>query len=62
MNTYIERFKNFVSELTELSLKYGITIQSVGGITIFEEGELKQVEYSDDYTSGDLIPFHKYHP
>jgi len=50
-----ERFELFTKELSELTMKYGITIQSVGGVRIFEEGELLEVEYSSDYTSGDLF-------
>jgi len=54
-----QRFELFTNELSELSNKYGITIQSVGGVKIFEEGELLEVEYSNDSTSGDLFPYVK---
>jgi len=54
-----ERFELFTAELSKLSNKYGITIQSVGGVRIFEEGELLEVKYSNDYTSGDLYPYVK---
>ena len=52
-----ERFELFTDELSKLSNKYGILIISVGGVTIFEEGELLEVEYSNDSTSGDLHPY-----
>jgi len=52
-----ERFKLFTAELSKLSDKYGILITSVGGVTIFEEGELLGVKYSNDSTSGDLHPY-----
>jgi len=54
-----ERFELFTEELSKLTMKYGITIQSVGGVRIFEEGELLEVEYSSDSTSGDLYPYVK---
>ena len=54
-----ERFELFTEELSKLSNKYGVTIQSVGGVRIFEEGELLEVKYSSDYTSGDLYPYVK---
>jgi len=54
-----ERFELFTKELSKLTMKYDITIQSIGGITIFEEGESLEVEYSSDSTSGDLFPYVK---
>jgi hypothetical protein len=50
-----ERFETFTKELSHLSVRYGITIQSIGGVIIWDEGELSEVEYSNDSTSGDLI-------
>ena len=55
--TYQERFEAFTEELSKLSNKYGILIASVGGVNIFEEGELLEVKYSNDSTSGDLHPY-----
>ena len=52
-----ERFEAFTEELSKLSNKYGILITSVGGVRIFEEGELADVKYSDDSASGDLHPY-----
>jgi len=44
-----ERFEAFTEELSKLSNKYGILITSVG--------ELLEVKYSNDSTSGDLYPY-----
>lgn len=49
----IRNFKKFRNELTKLSLKYGVALKSIGGVMI---GEISDIEYSDDYTSGDLYP------
>jgi len=54
-----ERFELFTEELSKLSNKYGVTIQSIGGVRIFAEGELLEVQYSSDSTSGDLYPYVK---
>jgi len=54
-----QKFEAFTKELSELSNKYGITITSVGGVRIFEEGELLEVKYSSDSISGDLFPYMK---
>lgn len=44
-------FQAFTKELAKLSLKYGVAIQSIGGVEI---GELSSIVYSNDPTSGDL--------
>lgn len=49
-----ERFEAFTKELAIISSKYGIVIQSTGGVSIYNKDETIQVEYSTDYTSGDL--------
>ncbi|HSA07312.1 MAG TPA: hypothetical protein P5556_10075 [Candidatus Gastranaerophilales bacterium] len=46
-------YQAFIRELTELSKEYGIAVKSIGGIQI---GKIQEIEYSDDETSGDLIP------
>ena len=46
-------FKRFRFELTKLSQKYGIAIKSIGGVMV---GEIADIEYSNDPTSGDLYP------
>jgi len=46
-------FKKFRTELARISKKYGIAINSVGGVMI---GEIADIEYSNDPTSGDLYP------
>jgi radical SAM superfamily enzyme YgiQ (UPF0313 family) len=52
--TRMKRFDDFVKELEKLSAKYGITVQSVGDVSIYGEGETAAVQYSRDETSGDL--------
>jgi len=47
------KYQSFIRELTQLSKDYGIAIKSIGGVQI---GEIKEIEYSNDETSGDLIP------
>ena len=48
-----ERFEKFTQELAKLSKKYGIAIKAIGGVKI---GDILDIEYSNDYTSGDLYP------
>ncbi len=49
----IENFLKFKNELTKLSKKYGVAIKAIGGVKI---GGIADIEYNDDYTSGDLYP------
>jgi hypothetical protein len=51
----MKRFDDFVKALEKLSVKYGVTIQSVGGVSIYDEGDIAAIEYSRDPTSGDLM-------
>lgn len=48
-----QRFEKFTQELAKLSKKYGVAIKSIGGVMI---GEIADIEYSSDKTSGDLYP------
>ena len=48
-----ERFEKFTQELAKLSKKYGVAIKSIGGVSF---GDILEVEYSNDHTSGDLYP------
>jgi hypothetical protein len=48
-----KNFKKFRTELTKISKQYGIAIKSIGGVMI---GEIADIEYSEDSTSGDLYP------
>ena len=51
------RFENFVRELAKLSKNYGITLQSIGGVKIYEATDMEGFKgYSPDLDSGDLIP------
>ena len=57
------RFKKFAKDLEKLSEEYGIIIKSIGGVEIFDKSAINKVRYSDDPTSGDLLPhiiFNKY--
>jgi hypothetical protein len=50
-------YAKFVAELTALTRKYGVAIQSVGGIILADEpGEFHDVTYVADISSGDLYP------
>lgn len=47
-----QRFTQFTSELAKLSEKHGIAIQSIGGITIYDDPI--DIQYTNDASSGDL--------
>jgi hypothetical protein len=48
---------HFVAELTALTRKYGVAIQSVGGVILADsKGEFRDVSYIADISSGDLLP------
>ncbi len=50
-------YNKFIAELTHLSRKYGVAIQSVGGVHLADDpGEFRNVRYVADITSGDLLP------
>ena len=50
-------YDKFIAELTKLSRKYGVAIQSVGGVILADKpGEFRDVTYVADITSGDLLP------
>ena len=50
-------YDKFIAELTALTRKYGVAIQSVGGIILAEDpSEFRDVSYIADITSGDLYP------
>ena len=50
-----QRFEDFVRELTSLSQKHGIAIQSTVGVHIFATPDaLQGLAYSTDASSGDL--------
>jgi len=57
VKNYIFVFKRYryikISELAKLSKKYGVAIKSIGGVMI---GNIADIEYSSDATSGDLYP------
>ncbi len=50
-------YDKFIAELTKLSRKYGVAVQSVGGVYLADDpGEFRSVRYVADITSGDLLP------
>lgn len=50
-------YDKFIAELTKLSRKYGVAIQSVGGVILADApGEFRDVTYRADISSGDLYP------
>lgn len=50
-------YDKFIAELTALTRKYGVAIQSVGGVILADDpGEFQAVTYVADITSGDLYP------
>ena len=50
-------YNQFIAELTALTRKYGVAIQSIGGIYLADDpGEFNSVRYVADITSGDLLP------
>ncbi len=50
-------YDKFVAELTAITRKYGVALQSVGGVILANErGAFRDVTYIADITSGDLYP------
>ena len=50
-------YDQFIAELTQLTRKYGVAIQSVGGVTVADRAsEFADVTYIADISSGDLYP------
>ena len=50
-------YDQFIAELTELTRKYGVAIQSVGGMILADApGDFSDVTYVADISSGDLLP------
>ncbi len=60
INTTTQTEKNydrFIAELTTLTRKHGVAIQSVGGVYLADErGEFDKLTYTADISSGDLYP------
>ena len=54
------RYENFAKDLAKLSKLYGITIQSIGGIKIHAQNDMKDFKgYTTDLDSGDIMPIWK---
>ncbi len=50
-------YDHFVAEPTALTRKYGVAIQSVGGVILADHAdEFRDVTYVADISSGDLYP------
>ena len=50
-------YDRFITELTALTRKYGVAIQSVGGVYLADErSEFDKLTYTADISSGDLYP------
>ena len=50
-------YDQFIAELTALTRKYGVAIQSVGGVILADApGMFRDVTYIADISSGDLYP------
>lgn len=50
-------YDQFIAELTALTRKYGVAIQSVGGVILADApGEFRDATYIADISSGDLYP------
>lgn len=50
-------YEQFAAELTALTRKYGVAIQSVGGVILADHAaEFHNVTYIADISSGDLYP------
>lgn len=50
-------YDQFIAELMALTRKYGVAIQSVGGVILADApGEFRDVTYRADISSGDLYP------
>ena len=50
-------YDQFIAELTALTRRYGVAIQSVGGVILADApGEFSHVSYVADISSGDLYP------
>lgn len=54
------RYENFAKDLAKLSKQYGITIQSIGGVKIYAQNDMKDFKgYTTDLESGDIMPIWK---
>lgn len=47
-------YDSFIKGLTELSKKYGVALNVTGGVYIYEPEILKNIEYTNDVSSGDI--------
>jgi len=52
-----KRFELFVSELEQISNKYKISINCIGGVSIFQENSNIEITYDNDSSSSDLLSY-----
>lgn len=51
------RYENFIKDLAKLSKTYGITIKSIGGISVHAINDMKDFNgYTMDLESGNILP------
>jgi hypothetical protein len=51
------RYAGFIAGLTELGRKYGVAIQSIGGVHLSEDAAgFDELTYRAGMSSGDLLP------
>ncbi len=50
-----QNYQAFITEFERISRKYGIAFKAVGGLTFSDVNGFKEIEYSRDSSSGDLI-------
>lgn len=56
-----ERYDKFISELEKISKKYGVSLDSCGGVWVAPDVKnIKNIEYDNDYLSGDLHSYITY--
>ncbi len=56
-STTASDYDSFVAELTLLTRKYGVALQSVGGVYLANHhGEFSNIRYVADISSGDIYP------
>ena len=54
------RYEAFVKALTEATQRYGIAMQSIGGVAIADtQSDFADLAYRADISSGDILPIWK---
>lgn len=50
-----QNYQAFITEFERISRKYGIAFEAVGGLAFSDVNGFKEIKYSRDSSSGDLI-------